>query len=240
MVPLAAALLVPLGFVAGVVTTLAGQGGGLLLVLALSAVVGPHGALALTTPALLFGNMHRAWLCRRLVAHRTAATLVVGVVPGAYVGGRFAGAAPAWLLSGALVLVTGLAVAKAAGWLKADVPTKALAPAGAAIGALAGTSGGAGLLLGPLVHSTGLRGAAFVGTVAAIATALHAARLLAYGSSGMLGPAQVPLAALLAVGIFAGNFAADRLRPRLGDRVTARLELGTLIGCAALALVGVA
>lgn len=235
----ASLLLLPLGVAAGVVTTLAGQGGGLLLVIVLSHFVGPHGALVLTTPALFLGNMHRAFLCRKAVDRRIAALTTVGVLPGAYLGGRFASLASPLLLEVALVVMTALAIAKAAKWLTVDVPKKAYVPAGAGIGFVAGTSGGAGVLLGPLIHSSGLRGQAYVGTVAVIAVALHAGRLVAYGGSGLFGRGHLVPAALLAVGIFVGNFAADRLRPRLGEKLTGRFELGTLVGCAVLSVLGV-
>lgn len=231
--------LLPLGLVAGAVTTLAGQGGGLLLVLVLSAFVGPHAALALTTPALFLGNAHRAWLCRKVVDRRLAWLTIAGVLPGAYLGGRFAGLASPAVLQWALVLVTALAIGKALRWLTLDVPRGAFVPAGAGIGILAGTSGGAGVLLGPLVHSTGLRGGAFVGTVAVIAVALHAGRLLAYGGAGLLKVSDLPAASLLAVGIFVGNFVGDRVRPKLGERLTGRVELSTLVGCAILSVLGV-
>ncbi len=231
--------LLPLGAVAGVVTTLAGQGGGLLLVLVLSRFYGPHAALALTTPALFLGNLHRTWLCRQVIDRRIAWLTIAGVLPGAYLGGRFASVASPFVLQCSLVLMTALAVAKALKWLSFDVPRGAFVPAGLTIGALAGTSGGAGVLLGPLIHSSGLRGRVYVGTVAAIAVALHAGRLVAYGGSGLLTRRELPAAALLAVGIFVGNFVADRLRPKLGERFMGRVELSTLIACAALSVLGV-
>lgn len=230
--------IVPLGVAAGVLTTLAGQGGGLVLLLALAPFVGPHAALGLTTPALFLGNAHRAYLCRAAVDRRLAGLVVLGALPGAYLGGRLASSASPLFLRLALVAVTSLALAKAVGFLKFAVPRVAYAPAGAVIGALAGTSGGAGLLLGPLVYASGLRGPAFVGTVAVTAVALHAGRLVAYGAHGLLTVSSLPLAALLALGIFAGNALADRLRPRLGAHLTTRIELWTLIVCAVLSVVG--
>ena len=53
-----------LGLLAGILTTIAGQGGGLMLLLACSSMLGPHAALAVTAPALLFGNLHRSILLR--------------------------------------------------------------------------------------------------------------------------------------------------------------------------------
>ena len=49
-----------LGILAGILTTLAGLGGGMLLVLALSLTSSPVTELAATAPALSLGNLHRA------------------------------------------------------------------------------------------------------------------------------------------------------------------------------------
>src|SRR5690242_12815639 len=102
-------VLLALGIMAGVLTTIAGQGGGLFLLLASSVIVGPHAALAITSPALLFGNLHRAILYRRFVDRRVAVPMTLGAVPGAVGGGLLAGAMPPWLLNVLLVLLTILA-----------------------------------------------------------------------------------------------------------------------------------
>ena len=52
-------LYVLLGVLAGALTTVAGLGGGMLLIYALAALGDPHVALAATAPALLVGNLHR-------------------------------------------------------------------------------------------------------------------------------------------------------------------------------------
>src|SRR5437763_7963450 len=98
--------LAALGLAAGLLTTLAGQGGGLFLLLATSAVLGPHAALALTAPALLVGNAHRALLLRRSVDRRVAARMIVGALPGALVGGALAGVIPSGALRALLLALT--------------------------------------------------------------------------------------------------------------------------------------
>jgi hypothetical protein len=65
--------LVPLGLLAGVLTTVAGMGGGMMLVVVLSLVWDPRVALASTAPALLVGNAHRAYLYRAQVARQISA-----------------------------------------------------------------------------------------------------------------------------------------------------------------------
>ena len=92
-----------LGLCAGALTTLAGQGGGLFLLLILAVLVGPKAALAITAPALLLGNLHRAVLFRKAIDRGVAARMMLGAVPGAFAGGLLAGALPEWTLQVMLV-----------------------------------------------------------------------------------------------------------------------------------------
>lgn len=232
--------LVVLGLAAGMLTTLAGQGGGLFLLLACSLVVGPHAALAITAPALLVGNLHRAVLFRRAIDRSVAVRMVAGAVPGSFVGGMLAGVTPGWVLQVLLVGLTVLTVARALGWLTFDVPRWALGPAGLGVGTLTGTAGGAGVLFAPVLLSAGLRGSAYVGTLSTIAFATHAGRVVAYASTGLLRRDLVVATVLVAVAITAGNALGERLRARLDPSLTTRLEYGVLVVCAAVAVLGIA
>lgn len=231
-----------LGLVAGALTSLAGQGGGLFLLLACSAIHGPRAALAMTAPALLAGNLHRAWLHRRSVDRPIAWRMTLGGLPGALAGGLLAGAMPEHVVDVVLVGTSALALAKALGWIRFSVPRTALAPAGFGIGAMTGTAGGAGVLLAPILLSSGLTGASYVGTSSAIAVVTHVGRLAAYGSIGLFansGARVMTFAAALAFAIFAGNSAAERIRPRLSVRTVVLLEYATLLVCVALSVTAI-
>src|SRR5690242_12751146 len=104
-----------MGLLAGALTTIAGQGGGLLLLLACALIVGPHKALAITAPALLLGNLHRSTLLRAHIARPIAARMIAGALPGALLGGLLAGSIPSWVLRGVLLAMTAFAIAKACG-----------------------------------------------------------------------------------------------------------------------------
>jgi uncharacterized protein len=233
-------VLAVVGLIAGVLTTLAGQGGGLFLLLVCSAAVGPHAALAITAPALLLGNLHRATLFRRSIDRAIAARVIAGAVPGSIVGGLLAGMMPAWLLQAMLVGLTALSIAKALRWLSFDVPRAALGPAGLVIGAMTGTAGGAGVLLAPLLLSAGLRGPAFIGTVSAVAVATHGGRVLAYASNGLFSAAIAPSIAIVALMIFAGNALGGRARAVLSEVATTRIEYGVLVVCVVVSFAGAA
>jgi uncharacterized protein len=227
-----------LGLIAGILTTLAGQGGGLFLLLAISVLVGPHEALAITAPALLLGNLHRAVLFRRFIQRSIAVRMIAGAVPGAFAGGLLAGAMPAWVLQVMLVALTLLSIARALKWLRFDVPRWGLGPAGFVVGGMTGTAGGAGVLFAPVLLSTGLTGAAYVGTLSTIAFATHAGRVVAYASNGLFTRELALPTLLVALAITVGNALGERARKILSERTATRLEYGVLVVCVGVSLAG--
>jgi uncharacterized membrane protein YfcA len=234
---LVATLLV--GLVAGALTTVTGAGGGVFFILAMSLFIGPHAALAASAPTLLVGNAHRLVLYRGQVEGRTARAVVAGALPASLIAGAMTVSLPAAALRVLLLLVVAYAVARAFGRL-AWKPHRALfMPAGMLVGAVSATSGGAGLLVAPLLLSTGLTGKAYVGTSAAIALATHVGRLLGYGSRGLLTSEVLVIAAIATSAVVCGNFLGDRSRALLDARRTSLLEHGTLAVCGLLAVLGV-
>lgn len=234
------ALLLPLGVLAGGLTTVTGMGGGVLLLLALSLATGPAEALALTSPALLVGNLHRLALYHRDVDRRVAGSLALGALPGSLVGGLAAVALPPLAMQALLVLATALALARALGLHDFRPSTGALVPAGFCVGAAAATTGSAGLLIGSLILASGLVGARYIATVAAVAVAMHLGRIAAYGAGGLVTGTSLVASGVLAAAILAGNLVGERVRRRISPRVGARLELGVLLACMLLALLGLA
>jgi uncharacterized membrane protein YfcA len=230
--------LAALGLLAGILTTLAGQGGGLFLLLFCSLLVGPHAALAITAPALLLGNLHRAVLFRRSIDRSIATRMILGAVPAAFIGGLLAGELPAWTLQVLLVGLTALSIARALKWLSFDVPRWALGPAGFVVGGLTGTAGGAGVLFAPVLLSAGLRGAAFVGTISTVAVATHVGRVVAYGSNGLFTREMILPIVLVALAISAGNWLGERIRTGLSETTTTRVEYGVLVICVGVSVLG--
>jgi uncharacterized membrane protein YfcA len=232
--------LLVLGVAAGILTTLAGQGGGLFLLLALGLIRDPHEALALSSPALLLGNLHRAILCRKDVAWKLAGLMVLGALPAAVVGGMFAGRIPTTAISCVLVALTMFAISRRVFGFKVGIPARGFPIAGAVVGFLTGTSGGAGVLVSPLLLSAGLTARTFVGTAAAVACAIHIGRVSSYVKTGLLHREQLGAIACITVAIFAGNALGDRLRRFFSEKSTMRLELGTLVVCVLVSILGLA
>ncbi len=241
--------LLAMGVLAGALTTVAGLGGGILLTLALSFTMTPAEALALTSPALLVGMLHRAHLNRRAIDRRVAAAFAIGAFPGSVVGGALLPAIPAGMLRVLLVGAAASGVVQAIRRRRAPAREAAraerrgaaaawIAAAGFGIGAVGATIGSAGLMVGPLLLSTGLTGAAYVATAAAAGVSMHVGRILAYGAGGLITPATLPWTAALTAANVAGNLLGDVARRRLGAELGARIELGVLVACVALAVLG--
>jgi uncharacterized membrane protein YfcA len=227
-----------LGLAAGALTTLAGQGGGLVLLLACTTILPPHDALALTAPALLLGNLHRAILLRAHVDRPIGFTLIAGAVPGSVVGGMLVGAVPSSALRVLLVVLTMVAIAKALGLLRIRVPRPAILPAGFLVGAMTSTSGGAGVLLAPILLSAGLTGRTFVATASTAAAATHIGRVVGYATHGLFSRSLIAPTVMVTVAIFAGNAIGERLRVFLTERRAQLVEYGTLIVCVVLSVAG--
>lgn len=232
-------LLLVLGVLAGALSTLAGLGGGILLVLILSAWIDPRTALVTTAPALLLANAHRAWLFRADLDRRVAGAFVLGAFPGALLGSVLTVVLPTEAIAWILLTVALLAAARGLGWIKWTPPPSALGPAGFAAGSVAATSG-AGVLVSPVLLASGIRGDAFIATAAATAFAIHVGRILGYGAGGLFSTETLASSALLAVGLFAGNVVGARARHRIGERNMTALTYATLAIVVVLAIAGVA
>jgi len=227
-----------LGLCAGLVSTVAGMGGGMLLVLSLSVVWDARRAVALTAPALMLANAHRTFLFRRSLDEKTAGAFIAGAVPGALLGSFVAVALPDGVLPWILLAVAALAVARALGWIRLEPGPTALAPAGAATGGLAAVSGAG--MVGPVLLAAGLRGDAFIATASASAVAMHLARLVGYGAGGMFAPTDLPDVALIVAGLVAGNLAGRAVRDRIGEGGATKVSYGVLLTLVVLALAGLA
>ena len=91
--------------------------------------------------------------------------------------------------------------------------------------------------MGPYLLARGLAGTRYVVTGALIAGAIHVGRLGSYTAAGA-DPTLVLKGLMLASMLFLGNLLGDRARRLLGERGQHRLQLGVMVACVGLALVG--
>lgn len=225
--------LLGVGLMAGGLTTVAGMGGGLLMLALVSVLFGPMEALIWTAPGLLLGNAHRLFMFRRQAPWRLLLPVVLGVVPVALLGAWLASRVPTPLLGVLLLVAVALSAAKSLGWMRWQPP----ASWGIGVGALGGVFGavgsGAGAIVGPFFVARGLSGPRYVAALAALGVTLHATRWAGYALGGSvegLGPGLA-----LAAGVWLGNLGGRALSERLHSRSLGRLQLLALCGSGLLA-----
>lgn len=105
--------LLPIGLLAGALTTVTGVGGGMVALSLLSLVMEPAAALAISAAAFAIGNAHRAVLFARSIDRHVTARFGAGLAGGAIAGALAVPFLPAPVLRMALAAVAALALAKA-------------------------------------------------------------------------------------------------------------------------------
>jgi len=227
------------GLAAGLITTVAGMGGGLLLLLVIAVASGdPVHALVITSPALLLGNGHRLWRYRHDVDRTVALPLAVGAIPTALGVGMLTGDAPVGLIRWAMLGVALLAAARGLGVWRWVPPTSWGLPVGLTAGAIQATAGGSGVILAPYLMARELVGRPYVATIAAVAVALHVARFAGYGAGGLVGRDDLLWGTALAVTILVGNRLGERISHHIGEGLQRQLQVGVLLGCALMGVAG--
>jgi uncharacterized membrane protein YfcA len=213
------AVLIALGSILGVVTTIAGLGGGLLII-CVAAWFGPRAALSITAPALMVGHAHRVWLLRRELELRVVAPFVVSLSLVALAGSLLVVNLDESLLRLLLIPLSLVAIVELSRRreLEPRAPDRRwLIPGGVGVGVMLAGGGGGGVIAAPVLRRAGLRGDRMVAGLAAGAVLGHLARCLAYGFVGTLAPTSLLGAGVLAAALMLGNLGGRRLAARLGD-----------------------
>ncbi|MEZ4361278.1 MAG: TSUP family transporter [Kofleriaceae bacterium] len=116
--------------------------------------------------------------------------------------------------------------------------TLALVAAGVGVGVIGAGAGGAGVLVSPLLLSTGLRREPYVATVASCAIALNASRVVGYALGGLYAASMLVDVAVLAAALVLGNLLGRRVRQVARASVLDRVELAAPLVAIAVALLG--
>lgn len=163
---------------------------------------------------------------------------VLGAVPGALIGGFLTLALPDTVLHVLIVLALAFAAAKEFKLVRFTPRPSSVLPISFCVGVLTATSGGGGLLLGPLLLAAGARGGRFIASASLIAASVHLARLVAYGAGGLVTSSTLITSACIGIAIMAGNTAGKRIK--ISDAKRTRLTYGSLIACGAVTIAGLA
>jgi len=226
-------------FTLAALSAVTGFGGGVLLLPVFTALFGLRVAVPVLTLAQLASNGSRAWLNRDQLHGRLVGWFAVGAVPAAVLGGLLLTQAPLEplqrLLGGFLLVVVVWRRLRPHPRRPRD---RAFVLVGAASGAGSALLGSVGPLTAPFFLARGLTRAAYVGTEAASALTLHAAKLAAYGAGDLLTPTVLVWGLALTPATVAGAWVGRRAVGHLSERVFVVLVEAGLVVAGVLFLLG--
>jgi uncharacterized protein len=218
---LAAALLLSLS-ASFFVSASAGLGGSLLLVPALTIVVGSKQAITIAAVLLAANNLVKIGAYRRFLPWRASAAITICSVAGAFLGARVLVSAPERLVD--MAVVTSLAAALLFEKQRAETHSPLLGGGLAfAAGATSGFAGTSGPLKGAAIRSLRCDRMQTVGAAAIVSAAADGMKAGVFGHAGLLD-GDVALLALAAVPLMiVATFAGRQFTQRIGERHYARL-----------------
>lgn len=215
------ALAAGVAFAASVLGGVAGYGVGMIIPVFLAPIVGIAGVVPTTTLATLFTNFGRMWAFRRHLSWPAIRRMSALGLPFSFAG--------AWILTvlepHQLALFLGL-------FLIASVPVRHMLErrqlalgatgtvvAGGAFGLLSGATPGTNFLASALLMATGLKGAALIGTIAAVALTTHFSKLATFAAAGLLDTNLLMVGIIVGIATLPGGYVAKWLVDRLPMRI---------------------
>lgn len=228
-------------FVLALLSAVAGFGGGALLLPVFTAIFGLRVAVPVLTLTQIASNGGRVWFNRDHLRWPIIARFSLGAVPLAIAGGLLLAHAPLVPLKrllGAFLIAVVL-------WRHLRRQPRppsdnAFIAVGAASGLGSALLGSVGPLTAPFFLAKGLTRAVFIGTEAACALLMHAAKIGAYGTADLLTGRVLLLGAALTPATVAGVWAGKKVVARISDRVFVILVEAGLIAAGLLFLTGLA
>lgn len=240
---LAAALAISMSaaFLLAVLSAVAGFGGAALLLPVFTGLFGLRMAVPVLTLTQIASNGGRVWFNRHTLEWRTIARFSAGAIPFAIVGGLLLAHAPL----APLKRILGIFLITVVVWRHLRRQPKppsdnAFIAVGAASGLGSALLGSVGPLTAPFFLAKGYTRAAFIGTEAACALVMHAAKISAYGASNLLTVRVLLLGLAMTPATLAGAWAGTKILHRLNDRVFVVLVETGLVIAGLLFLAGVA
>ncbi len=234
------ALVLFVGFIGFVFSSVFGVGGALLLIPLLAQRMPASHAVALAAPVMLSNNVLKGWVFRKHVDKRAFLLVSALALPAAFAGATFAARVDdRVILLGVAGLILLSLVVERGFHKRVRFGSRALFFWGALIGAISGLVGAAGPPTAIGLRGHGLDREAFVGTVAWFAILLQLTKIPAYVAAGSLPAQRWPLAGALALVGAVTVAVAPRLLARVPRRTFSLALDGLLLVSAAWIIIDV-
>jgi uncharacterized membrane protein YfcA len=220
-------------------SSVAGFGGGVLLLPVFTALFGLRVAVPMLTLTQVSSNAFRVFLNHRDLRWRLIGWFALGAVPLAVVGALLLAHAPLGPLKRLLgVFLIGVVIWRRRNRHPRKPADRSFVAVGAASGLGSALLGSVGPLTAPFFLAYGLTRAAYIGTEAASALTMHITKIAAYGAGDLLTGRVLLFGVALTPATLAGAWVGKRIVGRISDRVFVMLvEIG-LVAAGVLFLLG--
>ncbi len=226
------AIIAVLTFVGSVAAGLSGMGGGILIAIAITPVIGVKALIPTIAVTMMINHVARVWVFRHDVRWPPVASILVTALPTTIAGSMVYVSMPAR----AIAVVMGM-------FLIAFVPFRryltrrawrvgnaGLAGIGGVFGFLSGTTLGGGMLVIPALLGNGLVGTALIGTDAVIGLTILTTKVAAFGTMELLTPRLALIGLLVGVvsvpGVYLARWLLDHTSVHLHTIFVEVLILG--------------
>jgi uncharacterized membrane protein YfcA len=227
-------------FGSALLSAVAGFGGGVLMLPVFTALFGLRVAVPILTLTQVSSNAFRAWFNRRELQWRLIGWFALGAVPLAVAGGMLLAHAPVGPLERLLgAFLIGVVIWRRRNPQPRKPADRSFAAVGAASGLGSALLGSVGPLTAPFFLAYGLTRAAYVGTEAASAVALHVSKIAAYGAGDLLTGQVLLFGVALTPATMAGAWMGKKIVGWITDRVFVMLVETGLVAAGVLFLIGI-
>lgn len=224
-------LLAAISFFAAVVSGMSGMGGGLIISIVITPIVGIEALVPTISLAMLLAHMARVWVYRQDIRWREALIVVAVAAPMAIAGSSVYASLSASTIGVVLGIFLLLSVPLRRHLQKRSFRLAApgLVVCSAGYGFISGTTLGGGLLIIPVLMSTGLLGMHLIATDAVIGLSVLVAKTTTYGQFDLLDLRLTLFGLLIGLCMIPGTYVAGWLVRRTGVRLHTILMEGVIV-----------
>lgn len=210
-----------LTFAGSIVAGLSGMGGGILVAIAITPVVGIKALVPTVAVTMLINHIARVWVFRREVVWRPAASLLAAAVPATVIGASiYVSLAPRVIaIIMGIFLISFVAVRRMFERKAWRIGTKGLIGVGGVYGLLAGATLGGGMLVIPALLGSGLTAARLIGTDAMVGLVIAAVKVTTFGTFELLTPELALIGTVVGVCSVPGVYLARFIMTRTSVKV---------------------
>lgn len=224
-------LLMGVCLLAAMMSGMSGFGGGLLVTVFITPIIGPAAVVPVISVMMLITNATRIYFYWGGLDFRLAALILATAIPFAIVGAVvYVNLTPEMIgfILGAFLIVS-VPLRRWFSGKEIKAGTGATLTLGGVFGFITSTTVGGGIMVVPILLGAGLAGPALLGTDAVIAVVINLVKMTVFGSMDALSPGLFVMGVAMGLSTIPGTWAASWIVKRTSLRIHTLLLEGVVI-----------